>query len=133
MPAKCEICGRTIYGQPILIEVDGAMLRVCGYCAKLGLPIKQKSKKKSIGKEVKKLELKEPELILRKDYNKVIKQAREQMGLSQEQLGMKISEKPSVIKLLESGKLKPDDVLIKKLTHFLKVKLLVPIEEEINS
>jgi len=70
------------------------------------------------------------ELELKEDYYKVIKQAREKLGLSQEALGRKINEKPSVIKLLESGKLKPDNMLARKLEHFLKVQLLVPAVEE---
>jgi putative transcription factor len=70
------------------------------------------------------------ELELKEDYHKVIKQAREKLGLSQEALGRKINEKPSVIKLLESGKLKPDNMLARKLEHFLKVQLLVPAVEE---
>jgi len=74
--------------------------------------------------------LKEPLLELRFDYNKMIKQAREKLGLSQEQLGHKINEKPSVIKLLESGKLKPDDLLARKIEHALKLRLLIPPESE---
>jgi putative transcription factor len=70
------------------------------------------------------------ELELKEDYYKVIKQAREKLGLSQEALGRKINEKPSVIKLLESGKLKPDNMLARKLEHALKVQLLVPAVEE---
>jgi len=70
------------------------------------------------------------ELELKEDYYKVIKQAREKLGLSQEALGRKINEKPSVIKLLESGKLKPDNMLARKLEHFLKVQLLVPAVAE---
>lgn len=72
------------------------------------------------------------ELELKEDYHKIIKQTREKLGLSQEALGRKINEKPSVIKLLESGKLKPDNMLARKLEHFLKVQLLVPaVEEEV--
>jgi putative transcription factor len=70
------------------------------------------------------------ELELKEDYHKIIKQTREKLGLSQEALGRKINEKPSVIKLLESGKLKPDNVLARKLEHFLKVQLLVPAVDE---
>jgi putative transcription factor len=63
------------------------------------------------------------------DFAKVIKTARELQGLSQEELGHKINEKPSVIGHLETGKLKPDDALARKLEHFLKIVLFLPIDE----
>ncbi len=63
------------------------------------------------------------------DYSKIIKGARELMGLSQEELGMKINEKPSVISHLETGSMKPDDALARKLEHFLKVQLFISSEE----
>jgi len=51
------------------------------------------------------------------------------MGLSHEELGTKLGEKASVIRKIEQGKLKPDNVLARKLEHFLKIKLLTPLTE----
>ncbi len=59
----------------------------------------------------------------------MIKTARESLGLSQEELGMKINEKPSVISHLETGSMKPEDSLARKLEHFLKIQLFIPTEE----
>lgn len=70
----------------------------------------------------------EPELELRIDFHRVIREAREKMGLSQEQLGLRIAEKTSVIKLLESGRLKPNIILARKLERFLKIQLFAPVE-----
>jgi putative transcription factor len=74
--------------------------------------------------------LREPDTALVTEYNRLIKQAREQLTLSQEQLGQKISEKPSVIRLLETGRLRPDALLARKLEHALRIKLFVPLEAE---
>ena len=63
------------------------------------------------------------------NYGLLVKSARERMGLSPEELGVKLGEKASVIRKIEQGKLKPDNVLAKKLEHFLKIKLLVPSTE----
>jgi putative transcription factor len=63
------------------------------------------------------------------EYAKIIKEAREMHGLSQEELGMKINEKPSVIHHLENGSMKPSDVLARKLEHFLKIQLFILTEE----
>ena len=50
-------------------------------------------------------------------------------NLSQEELGLKINEKSSVIRTLESGKLKPTDTLAKKIERFLKIKILITPEK----
>ncbi|MEM3539062.1 MAG: multiprotein bridging factor aMBF1, partial [Nitrososphaerales archaeon] len=118
---QCEICGNSITGKIFLIQVEGAVLRVCSSCSKLGSPVREKKDLKTAIQKPKPSNqlLREPLLELRSDYNKSIKQAREKLGLSLEQLGHKINEKPSVIKLLESGKLKPDNLLAKKIEHAL--------------
>jgi len=63
-------------------------------------------------------------------YDSKIRQAREKLGLSHEELGKKINEKASVLSKLETGKMTPNNVLVTKLEHVLKIKLLVPIKEE---
>jgi len=132
MALHCEICGNPITGNFFLTQIEGAIFRVCSSCAKLGSPVREKKDVKPALQKPKPSDrlLKEPLLELRFDYNKMIKQAREKLGLSQEQLGHKINEKPSVIKLLESGKLKPDDLLARKIEHALKLRLLIPPESE---
>jgi putative transcription factor len=64
------------------------------------------------------------------DYSIKIRQAREKLGLTHEDLGKKINEKSSVIGKLETGKMTPNNILATKLEHALKIKLLAPITEE---
>ena len=64
------------------------------------------------------------------DYAEVIRQAREKLGLSTEDLGKKINEKESLLRKIETGKVSPSDQLISKLEHALKIKLLVSVAEE---
>lgn len=71
----------------------------------------------------------EPEFEIDPDYNVIVRQARERMGLTQEALGRAINEKPSVISHVESKKLMPDPILARKLMHHLRVDLLVPSSE----
>ena len=63
------------------------------------------------------------------EYYLLIRQAREKLGLSQDQLGKLLNEKPSVIRMVESKKLKPDITLTRKLMHELKINLLVSLSE----
>jgi uncharacterized protein (TIGR00270 family) len=67
----------------------------------------------------------EPEYELDEDYHVKVRQAREKMGISQEELGRLLNEKPSVIRLIESKRLMPDTVLTRKLMHHMKLNLLV--------
>ena len=62
------------------------------------------------------------------DYSVRVRQARERLGLTHEDLGKKIGEKVSVLKKVETGKMVPDNVLARKLEHALQIKLLVPAE-----
>lgn len=71
----------------------------------------------------------EPEYEIDPQYNVKIRQAREKMGLSQDQLGMMLNEKPSVVRMVETGKLKPDPMLARKFMHLLKIDLFVSLSE----
>ena len=46
---------------------------------------------------------------------------------------MKISEKKSIITSVESGNMKPNEKLIKKLENFLKINLMEDVEETSSS
>jgi len=49
--------------------------------------------------------------------------------LTHEQLGLKMNEKATLLRKFETGTLKPDEILAKKLEKFLEIKLHVSIEE----
>jgi putative transcription factor len=63
-------------------------------------------------------------------YAALIRVTRENLGFTHETLGLKISERASVLKHVELGKMEPNNLLASKLEHVLRIKLLVPIEEE---
>ncbi len=63
------------------------------------------------------------------DYGLHVRKARESLGLTHEDLGRRISEKVSVLRKIESGKMVPDHGVAEKLEYALKVKLLVPPSE----
>lgn len=63
------------------------------------------------------------------NFGTIIRQAREARGLSHEDLGRKLNEKISVLKKLEGNKMTPNNKLVEKLEHALKITLLVPKTE----
>ena len=141
---RCEVCGRKIYGKPITALIEGAKLTVCNECSKHGTIVMEKPKQApplfkaktaaptplkalSTGKPLKNAE---NTLELVEGYDTKIRHAREKLGLTHEELGKRISEKVSVLKKIETGKMTPDNKLAAKLEHMLKIKLLVPASEE---
>ena len=141
---RCEVCGRKIRSDPTRALIEGAILTVCFECSKHGkkitdeeydrkyTPVKKVPTSFSIKpikkrKTVVKIELTQ-ELV--SDYATKIRQAREQLGLSHEELGKKINEKTSVLSKLETGKMTPNNMLVSKLEHTLKISILVPISKD---
>jgi putative transcription factor len=129
------------------VLIEGAEVSVCRDCSRLGKPVLMISKLKNPGKPTlatgvqtvkpprqpktsnRDIEKSIESYSLVENYGFLVKSARERMGLSPEELGVKLGEKASVIRKIEQGKLKPDNVLARKLEHFLKIKLLVPSTE----
>jgi putative transcription factor len=70
------------------------------------------------------------EIILDPEFPKVIRDARNRKGMTHEQLGQKINEKVTLLKKIETGTIKPDEILSKKLEKFLGIKLYVNLNEE---
>jgi putative transcription factor len=147
MKAACEVCGSPLHASPNRVEIDGAVMVVCNNCARLGKQIGPSAPAKMRFNPVQGAPARmranpvqgalrtmaqrpiEPEYEVDPDYSLKIRQAREKLGLSQEQLGNLLNEKPSVIKMVESKKLKPDVTITRKLMHELKINLLVSLSE----
>lgn len=140
---RCEVCGRRIFGNPQRVVIEGAKLTVCNECAKHGTSTWEEPKPKILSPklrampQVPKVQSRKPPeptvdtgIELTENFATKIRQAREKLGLSHEDLGKKMSEKVSLLRKIETGKVKPDNVLATKLEHMLKIKLLVPASKE---
>jgi len=114
----CEICGKKA---TMKVNIDGVVLDVCDECANLGEPV-------SLSVTRSKRSIPEPEelsLYIDPDFQRIIRKAREKMGLNIKDLAREIKEKESIISRVESGKLKPTIDLARKLEKFLRIKLLL--------
>jgi putative transcription factor len=140
---QCEVCGRKIIGKSYNVIIEGAKLTVCSECAKLGKVYYEEPKPKATLPRLKtkatplRVQPKKPQapvvdtsLELVEDFDVRIRQAREKLGLSHEDLGKRINEKVSLLKKIETGKMTPDNRLATILEHALKVKLIVQAKEE---
>jgi putative transcription factor len=138
---RCEVCGHKIHDEPITAVIEGAKLTVCVECSKHGKIVfaepaapRQAPKKPQVPTAmvqrkpvVARVEITQE---VAEDYASKIREAREKLMLTHEELGKKINEKASVLRNLEVGKMAPNNQLASKLEHMLKIKLLVPISEE---
>ena len=145
---RCEVCGHKIREAPQRVVIEGAKLTVCTECSKHGTSTWEPTKPGDTalrptviahGVPIQgPIQIKKKVITARVDtsqeiienYAEVIRDAREHLGYSHEDLGKKINEKESVLRKIETGKMTPNEHLISKLEHTLKIKLLVPVSEE---
>jgi len=134
----CEICGREIVGKPGRSLVEGATLIVCQQCGKLGTALPGFPDKPAhrpivapshTHAPIERLPKAVEESDLLEEYSNVIKEGREKLGMTQQELAFKAKEKLTVIQKIEIGKMLPTMRLTKELEHILRIKLLFPKAE----
>jgi len=139
----CEICGLPIEGQAYKLRLEGAELVVCSKCrarvsTAQALPLAAPARppqalaKPKPRRPASSSGTSREEYDVVENYGAVVKAARERLGLSIAELAARIKEKESVLRRIESGKLRPTLELAKKLEKALRVKLVekVRVEEE---
>jgi len=125
---NCEICGKR-FDNLVKSIVEGVMVDVCSDCSKYGKVVPLR--KPIIGPDrAINISTSDSYDDIIDDYSSVVKSAREQKNLKQEELAKNIAEKESVIQKIEGGYLKPPIKLAKKLEQFLGIKLIEVVEEK---
>jgi putative transcription factor len=140
---RCEMCGRRILGTPYRVIIEGARLMVCTDCAKHGKltweeepkpkpAIKPKGPRPTLIIHAKRSAIAPPDAAVEliEDFHDKVRDAREKLGLSHEELGKRINEKVSLLRKIETGKMTPNNTLATKLEHVLKIKLMIQASEE---
>lgn len=135
----CEMCGQDVE-TTAPVRVEGTILALCPSCSRFGTavspgPSGTRSGPSPPGTVESRLELRArrmvehdlyselPDLELAPDFGKRIRQAREKLGWTPEQLGQKLNEKRSLILKLEGGAFRPPDATIRKIEQLLHVRL----------
>ena len=117
---ECPVCGGIIWGRGQKVLIEGATMNVCSSCAQHGKKIRYKETKMSarqgisnVKNPVQKKAVKNRNYALTDsqeivdDYAKKIRNARMARNLNQDQFAQKLNEKPSLIRRIETGKVKP--------------------------
>jgi putative transcription factor len=129
---QCEICGAEIAGLPQRIVIDRSTLDVCKSCARFGkpedkwTPVPRKMvpvERAFIAKRPQPRDQFKDLVELVPEFGRKIRIAREALGMSPEQLGLRIKEKATLLKKIEREDISPEDEVRKKLEKELKIKL----------
>ena len=137
---ECQICGSIIWGKGQRVILEGARITVCYNCAQHGTKIHQPSSYAFGKKPNKKKPYTAPkrqshksttieELEIVSDYAKRVRNARDSLGFNQDQFALKLNEKPSLIRRIETGKAEPTVKLAKKIQKMYKIQLLTKSDE----
>ncbi len=114
----CDLCGIDTTNL-VEIKLEEAKLKSCNKCSSYGqVTSNHKLKTQNYKPRGEKIET------LVDNYNLLIKNAREKLNLSQMQLAEKIKEKDTIISKIETGMLKPDLGVAKKLERVLAIILI---------
>jgi putative transcription factor len=136
---QCEICGAEIPGTPNRIVIDRSTLDVCKSCARFG---KAEDKWTPVPRKVVPIEraftVRRPQhrdqfkdlVEILPEYGRVIREARERLGITPDELASTIKEKATLIKKIERQELVPEDRVRKKLEKELDIKLTDQATEE---
>lgn len=136
---QCEICGADIPGAPTRITIDGSALEVCKSCARFGkaedkwAPVPRKLVPVERAFRVRRPKPRDhfKDLVeVVPEYGRLIREAREVMGLSVEELAARMKEKAPLIRKIEREELVPEDAVRKKIEAELRIKLTEEAKED---
>ena len=124
----CEMCGKSV--ELFNTNVEEVVMKLCRPCSRFGKAVRTQKKiilqKKNPSRKMEVIESLVP------NAAKLVKNAREGLGLKQVELAKRIAERESIIQKIESGSFRPSTSLIKKLEKTLKITLLEKVKEEID-
>lgn len=143
------MCGKSV-PKTQRVMVDNAVLNLCDSCSKFGKPLDKKPEPITMKYNAPaprtynttprataphKVKSKPPRrersdldsLEVSPEYPDIVKEAREKLEWTQEELALKILEKKNVVAKIERGELMPSVKLARKLEKLLDVKLIESI------
>ena len=144
----CDLCGRD--GQLYQAKIEGTVMTVCDTCKEHGEIVKRIPTAQDLKHEARRerqreqvrtpgldVAVRRPQastgevlLLVRPDYGPVIKQARESLGLKQEELAKHLRIKESQLQKYETGGKKPDLETARLLEKALRITLVEQHVEE---
>ena len=124
---NCEICGNQIFNNSQTVTIENTIMNVCSKCSSLGEKVTKNNpetdKKFDDSNSYTSDSTNSVEFELASDYHNLIRNSRQKLKLSQDELARRINIKLSLLKSIENKKIKPDDRLARKFENVLKITL----------
>jgi len=124
---RCELCGKET---KVLYRtiIEGYEYLVCKECSKLGKVIgkyvAEKPKEKTLYERYSSMTRDEMEEdLLVEDFGERIRKAREQLGMTREDLARKVGIKVNLLAKIENSEIIPEDRVRKRIEKVLNIKL----------
>ncbi len=131
--STCEICGRK--NVKAVVSVEGAKLVVCGGCARGKKVLYFLDEETEGPQDIRKMprgKLEETEEIV-EEYGKIIRGARQKMGLTVAVVAERINESESYLEHIEREELTPTFKVAKKLEKELGIKLVEKVQPSVSA
>ncbi|MCX8178759.1 MAG: multiprotein bridging factor aMBF1 [Candidatus Aenigmarchaeota archaeon] len=122
---ECCICGKE-QKELVRIALEDAIVDVCNSCSTFGQKVNVKPKEPIYAIKDKK----DDDFEIIENFGEVIKKAREKNGIERKDFAAKIKESEKLIRKIESGDIKPDLNLAKKIEKELKIKIIEKAEKD---
>ncbi len=139
----CEICGGTFVGKPITVDLEGYKAQVCPSCARKIRKDRLKEKKVKIANTKAEATLKrEPprkppkgvptvkkrprieEIDYVENYGSIVREARESLGLTVEQVAAALNIKASLLRNIEAQRVVPSYEIARNIEKLLEVSII---------
>ena len=124
---RCEVCGREIRGKRYRRVIEGARMIVCEQCSRFGseewTPTTTAPPPRPRPRMANEVESAE-NLVPVEGYGRLIREAREDLGMEPKELAQIMGEKLSTMKKLEKEEFVPDRGLAQKIRRTLKIDVL---------
>ena len=120
---QCEICGSE--GPTKKIVFEGNTVFACEQCQSLGKLVEEPQQAKAFVRKAtfEKTQVFDAGLDIVENYGSLVRNKRQKLGLTVEELAKKIYEKESILHKIENQKHVPSDAVLKKLENFLGISL----------
>ncbi|WP_243670238.1 multiprotein bridging factor aMBF1 [Vulcanisaeta sp. JCM 16161] len=140
MVLTCDVCGAPIEGEPVIVEIDGAVLTLCQRCARKYINVKgvkvikgpsqvqatqhpvtvvKYESRRGVTYRVSRPRVNVDKYEVVENYAELIREARESLGMSRDVLAKVIGVKESILRRIEDGQLIPDVELARSLRRRL--------------
>ena len=104
--AACDLCGKD--DTLVYASIEGTQLNVCKSCAAYGKVIQRaRPAAAPLRRTAPKVPEKETIQSIREDYHSIIKNKREELGLKQKELAVKLAERESLIQKIDTEQYVP--------------------------